>query len=306
MLPSVMRIARCRPSPVTIRSGAGVASFVISDGTGPVPAGRISAESSNAEALLTGITDLVLSPEGTHLYVMATTTGRVGVLSSASGLARLFTYTTDGLGIAPAGDASFGAGARLALSPDGEHVIVANGQTERLVQLRRDPESGGLGLDAAYPPYSADPAEQEEAPELADVSDIEVSSDGRHVFLSSAFAGSTPKQLTVYARRAPDPVFGFLELDRQGDELEPDGAISGLLSPADVAVSPDGRHVYSVSLGDGAIVMFERDPRRGSGDIDGAHLRYVKTYIDGVDGMSGLNRATRLLISPDGASIFKR
>jgi uncharacterized repeat protein (TIGR01451 family) len=279
-------------------TGSGVASFTISDGSGPTPAGRISAESTNAAASLTGITDLVLAPGGAHLYVMATGSGSVGVLSTQGGLALEPGYTTDGLGITPIGNASFGSGARLALSPDGEHVIVVNGEVETLVQLRRDPTSGGLELDALYP--SAEVA----APGLADVSDIEVSPDGRHVFMSSAFAGPGPQQLTVYARRAPDPIFGFLEMDREGDKITANTNLSGLLSPADVAVSPDGRHVYSVSLGDGALVAFERDPRRGGEDASGEHLQHLATYVDGQGGMSGLDRATRLLVSPDGKSVY--
>src|SRR5690606_34258694 len=87
---------------------------------------------------------------------------------------------------------------------------------------------------------------------LALASGASVTSDGRHLIIPSASLAT--RALAVYSRRAPDPLFAFVERDRRGDALLPNppgGTLPGLLAPADVAISPlDRRHVYAVNLGD--------------------------------------------------------
>ena len=161
------------------------------------------------------------------------------------------------------------------------------------MQLRRDPVGGGLSLQESY--FDA------AAPGIDLGIAVALAPDGRHVFVASGSTGAGARQLTVYTRRAPDPVFGFLETDRQGDA---GGSVTGLLSPADIATSPDGKHVYSVSLGDGALVAFARDARRNGDDTGGEHLLPLQSYVDGVNGVAGLARASRVMVSPDGAWVL--
>jgi len=274
-------------------SGTGIASFRISDGTGPVQAGRLEAKSLLADAQFGGMTDLVVVANGKHLYAMATGTQRVGVLSyNNDTLIKLTSYTASALSLDAAAGAAFSQSARLAVSPDGEHVLIAQGALSagprpELVQLRRDRSSGSLLREAEL--FGG------LAPGIAQASHIAFAPDGRHVFVTSTTAA---KQLSVYSRRAPDPVFGFLEADREA------GAVTGLDAPADVAISGDGRHVYSVSLGDGALVAFRRDARNAGNDANGAHLVHLATYVDGANNITGLARASRVMISPDRRSVF--
>lgn len=275
-------------------SSGSVTGYTISDGSGATPAGRLLTPVTLSEPLLTGIADLVRAPSGKHLYVAANGSSRIGVLSYASGLATAFTYTATGLGLtAPEASAVFGPDARLAVAPDGEHVVLVNGIEAGLVQLRRDPVGGGLSLQESY--FDA------AAPGIDLGIAVALAPDGRHVFVASGSTGAGARQLTVYTRRAPDPVFGFLETDRQGDA---GGSVTGLLSPADIATSPDGKHVYSVSLGDGALVAFARDARRNGDDTGGEHLLPLQSYVDGVNGVAGLARASRVMVSPDGAWVL--
>jgi len=46
--------------------------------------------------------------------------------------------------------------------------------------------------------------------------------------------------------------------------VDGDGGVDGLLMAQDVAVSPDGKHVYAVSEGDSAIVHFDRNAMTGA------------------------------------------
>lgn len=277
-----------------------VVAFTISDGSGATPAGQLFAPDTLGVPALAAVSDLVRSPSGKHLYLADNASGRIAVLSYAAALQSRFVYTAPALGVAETD--AFDANARIAIAPDGEHLVLVNGATTALVQLRRDPVGGGLSLQESY--FDA------AAPGIADATAVAFAPDGRHIFVASGASGAGAEQLTIYTRRAPDPVFGFLELDRQGDSTG-GGTVTGLNSPSDIVVSPDGRHVYSVSLGDGGLALFARDARRNSGDTGGEHLVFVTSYFDGVDDgvpggpvVSGLARAGRILVSPDGKFVL--
>lgn len=270
-------------------TGSGMASFSISDGSDGLVAGRLALLGSFSDADFTGMSDLVAAADGQHLYAMATGSGRIGVVSyagsGANALVRVAGYTAAGFGTSSAG--AFGSGARLAVAPDGEHVLVTQGSgTPALIQLRRDVQGGGLTFE--------DELNGAAAPGVSGAADLEVAPDGRHVFVASS---GNAKQLAVFTRRAPDPVFGFVEVDQLADDATP-----GLPSPSDVAVSSDGRHVYAVSLGDGKLVAYRRNARSGE-DSGGLHLQPMAIYGDG-PGIQGLNRASRVLVSPDRKFVF--
>ena len=73
--------------------------------------------------------------------------------------------------------------------------------------------------------------------------------------------------------------------------------VQGLAMAQDVVVSPDGKHVYAVSEGDDAVVRFSRDATTGA-------LTFVQAIVDGVAGVTGIEAATAVAISPDGATLY--
>ncbi len=75
-------------------------------------------------------------------------------------------------------------------------------------------------------------------------------------------------------------------------------------APMDVRVSPDGAHVYVASKNDNAVVVFSRNPSNGQ-------LAFVQNQQQDVVGdpdaegpTAGLNGVRRLLIGPDGATLY--
>lgn len=72
--------------------------------------------------------------------------------------------------------------------------------------------------------------------------------------------------------------------------------IEGLDGPKSVAVSPDGRHVYVVSL-DGSLAVFERHAASG-------RLREIETYWNGRDGVVGLDDPIAVVVSQDGENVY--
>lgn len=75
------------------------------------------------------------------------------------------------------------------------------------------------------------------------------------------------------------------------------GGVNGLDGPAHIAVSADGKHVYSTGIFDNGVAAFSRDAATGV-------LTFVEAEIDGVSGASGLQRAFGIAIAPDGNHVY--
>jgi len=82
-------------------------------------------------------------------------------------------------------------------------------------------------------------------------------------------------------------------VDVQIDSL----GIPGLAGVLAVAVSPDGRFVYSASPSEDAVATFRRDSSTGS-------LGFASIVRNGVDGVEGLTGASDITISADGAHAY--
>jgi len=288
---------------VASTSGNQLASLAINTSAGVTPIGRLTPSASLPDTDFGGATDLVIEPQSRHLYLAAGTAARVNVVryTELGGLSKIVAYSQSDLTV-PAGLGNPLLGStRLALAPDGEHLILASRAQSALVQFRRDTVSGGLAFEALL---ALDRPIAGSHVGLSQADDVALTSDGRHVLVASADGSGVSRPLAVYARRAPDPLFAFLEVDRDGDAGNP-GPVAGLQAPTDVAVSRDGHHVYAVSLADHALSVFKRDNTQGLGDDSaGGHLRFVQAHFDGQGGVAGLASANRVLVSPDGLSVY--
>lgn len=292
---------------VASSQGQGLALFAIQTEPGTPPAAHLQ----RLGTLLTGavanaVGDLALRPQGRQLYVSAGGASQLSLVSyDGDTLATTATYTFPGLLPAASGSNPLQGRARLALAPDGEHLFLANTDQSALLKLRRSLSSGTLS-DAEL--FRDDVAAAADRRPLNSPVAVLASSDGRHLLVATDSGLQSPPSavappLWVYSRRAPDPLFAFLEVDRDPAPSGP-GALS-LLSPSDVAVSPDGRHVYAVSLQDGTLTAFTRFAQRGAADEPlGQHLVFLARYVNGIGGVRGLDRASRLQISADGRQVY--
>lgn len=292
--------------------GDSLQMFTIDEAQSGLPAGRLTAvgEAPGDDRVGnlpfgTGINSLVAVDDAPHLYARALVGGspRLAMIrfldtDGEPALSLDFNYTAAGLGLPANAISSAGS---IAVSPDGEHLAGVSADDNLLYILRRDdnPEPGGGGL--SFQESRANVMPNDENSGLILATDVVFASDGRHVLVAPAAGDdNTNPALAVFNRRAPDPLFAFLENDRQSD-----AAVSGILAPNDIAVSPDGAHVYSISLPDNSLTRFNRFPRLGlTEESRGLHLQYAETYAEGFDGVSGLAQPRRVLISPDGESVF--
>jgi len=182
--------------------------------------------------------------------------------------------------------------AAIEVSGDGEHLIASGAAVDRLVVFRRSPLSGEL--EAQQELELGEPANDPVNGGIVGVRGIAFSNDGQQVFTVTS-----NNQLGVFARRAPDPTFGFLEaiIDGQDDGFTSDA--SGLLGARATAVSDDGRFVFVASFGQiaspqsGALVVLERDA--GSTE-PGRHLRFRQALRNSIGGVTGMDGAIDLTV----------
>jgi 6-phosphogluconolactonase (cycloisomerase 2 family) len=83
-------------------------------------------------------------------------------------------------------------------------------------------------------------------------------------------------------------------IEQKSDGLD---GVDGLDAAFGVGISPDGSHVYVVSVIDDAIAVFSRDNSNGK-------LTFIEYKQDEVDGVDGLEGAIDLNISPDGNHVY--
>ncbi len=114
------------------------------------------------------------------------------------------------------------------------------------------------------------------------------SPDGRHLYTASG----QDDAVTVFARERVTGALTWVEVQKDGV-----AGVDGIDAALDVAISPDGRHVYATGALDSAIAVFARNGETGG-------LTWIERKTDGVDGVSGLGLAAAIAISPDGRHLY--
>lgn len=167
--------------------------------------------------------------------------------------------------------------------------------------LDRAPESGQLTTVQAFQDDNAadliEGPNQRYAPPIADaiIADglmalrgFALSRDGASIYT----AGAGDNSLGVFQRDQNTGRLTFVSAHRE----EPSARREGLRRVSDVDVSPDSRHVYAVAYS-GYLTVFERDPRTGK-------LTWLQEIKDQQDGISGLELAWNIAVSPAGDNVF--
>jgi 6-phosphogluconolactonase (cycloisomerase 2 family) len=80
-------------------------------------------------------------------------------------------------------------------------------------------------------------------------------------------------------------------------EFDGVGGVNGLDYAYDLAVSPDGQHVYVAAFNNNAIAVFSRNGTTGE-------LTFVEAQLDGVGGVDGLYGAAGVAVSSEGAHVY--
>jgi 6-phosphogluconolactonase (cycloisomerase 2 family) len=301
-----------------------VAVFARDPGTGAL---SFVEEKRNGVAGVSGLDEagtVRISPDGAHLYVSSAWDDAIVVFARDPGTGTLDFVEAELF--EPGPPLRFGDGPlTVAVSPDGAHVY-APVSYERMLIFDRDPVSGELTLARVrrFPGGFADvilsPADdylyaagsnaiaafardagsgepthlqslfdgEDGVDGLRGVRALAMSPGGEHVYAASA----EDDAVAVFARNAGTGLLAFVEAERDGV-----GGVDGLDGARGVVVSPDGKHVYSVADGDDAVAAFARDPVLGT-------LTFVERETNGVGGVTGLDGAEDIAISPDGEHLY--
>lgn len=221
---------------------------------------------------------VVSSPDGRHVYAAGRADNALVTFSrdAATGLLTGVQVSRDDVG----GVGGLRGVSSLAISRDGAHVYAVGGGEDALAVFARDAVTGFLQFveivrDESGPSNVLD----------AFTGSIAVAADGAHVYVTGF------DSVTVFARDTASGALSLVETLRGRDGIE------GLQDADAIVVSPDGRHVYVGGSSADALVIFTRDPQRGT-------LIPTGVLRDGVGSADGLNQVRGISISHDGNTVY--
>ncbi|MEZ5099974.1 MAG: beta-propeller fold lactonase family protein [Thermoleophilia bacterium] len=269
----------------------------------PAPQGCVSANvvlSCQHAPLLQGARDLAVSPDGAHVVVAADalTGGIVLTLARDAATGALSTIAGPGGCISETGNAGTCENGRamidpvaLVFSPDGANVYVASGPAHVAV-LSRNAATGDLSQAATTSGCMSDdgtPTCANASPSLASPLAIDVSTDGKRLFVAS----NTADAIAVLVRLTSGGLGNESGVERCIAELG-DGVSCRDGKEVDdlraLASSPDGAHVYAANTGaTGGITALRRTP--------GGGLELVSTSATDYEMQD-------VAVSPDGATVY--
>ena len=231
---------------------------------------------------LNGASEPVVSPDGAHVYVATQIPdSAVATFSrnASTGALAFVEVEKDGVGgVDGLEDAN-----ELAISPDGASVYaVSGGVDDGVAAFSRNPSSGALTF------VEAEKDGVGGVDGLAQASDVAVSPNGDHVYVT----GSADDAVATFSRNPSTGALTFVEQEKDGVN-----GVDGLGGASGVALPPGGAHVYVSSGTDDTVAAFSRDPSTGA-------LSFLEQQKDGVNGVDGLDGATAVAGSPDGAHVY--
>lgn len=188
---------------------------------------------------LDGATSVAVSADGAQVYVAGNMDHALVVFNhdaSGDALTLVEVHTDDANGV----DGLRGASAVVA-SPDGGHVYVVSREDNAVAVFARNPATNRLRFVQAH----RDGVEEVDG--LAGASSVALSLDGKLVFV----AGTLDNAVAVFRR---DPGKGTLEF--LGALRETADGVEGLAGVTALAVSPDGKHLYTAGEDHAAVSLF--------------------------------------------------
>ncbi len=246
-------------------------------------AGRKRQGASEGTASIDGIIgprDVAVSPDGRNVYAVGFAGHTLAVFERLPGSGQLIWMERhkDGLG----GVDGLRNALAVTVAPDGRHVYVAGNGDDAVAVFSRSLTDGAL----SFVERQRDGVMGVDG--LAGVSAIAVSPNGRFL-LASAIDDDA---LTVFSRNPTSGALTFIARYRDGID-----GVDGLKGANDLAISPDGRHVWTAALTDDALALFECDPDTGL-------LTWLEMAQDGQGGVDGLDRAHGLTLDPRSRHIY--
>ncbi|MEM7479610.1 MAG: beta-propeller fold lactonase family protein [Acidobacteriota bacterium] len=231
---------------------------------------------------LDGPEDILVSPDGAHVYVASFVSSAVSVFAVDGGSGAL-TFIESQIDGAGGVDGLLGASS-LAFDSTGDFLYVAGETDDAVAVFERDETTGALTFVDAY--FDAD--DPVDGLGLDGATSVAVSADDAHVYVASRIDSA----VAAFER---DGTTG--ELTLVDVQTLAGGPITGLGGTSSVAVAGDGAFVYATGASEDGLVVFQRDDATGA-------LTWVQTLLDGVNGSDGLDGVTEVAVSFDTRVVF--
>lgn len=129
--------------------------------------------------------------------------------------------------------------------------------------------------------------------QLNGISDVQVSSDGQHVYASSRLDSA----IVAFSRDADSGKLEVLAIYSNNA-----GGVSGMSGATSMVLSDDGKHLYVAGRNSNAIVVFSRNSDDTSSDF--GRLSFVQSLQDGTDDVQDLRTPRHLALSGDGRHLY--
>jgi len=219
------------------------------------------------------------SPDGANVYVAAWADNAVSVFSRnpVTGELSFVEAQVNGMngvqGLEQARD--------VVVSSDGANVYACGGALDTIAVFDRDQTTGELSFSQVLQNGVGGVTGMEYARALA------VSADGGSLYV----VGSLSDGFAVFARNPGSGLLTFSGAVTEGV----DGAV-GIMTPQDLALSPDDRHLFVAGIN--SLAVFSRDPSTND-------LTFLQVDFDDEGGVVGLGAPSALTISPDGHDVYR-
>ncbi len=133
---------------------------------------------------------------------------------------------------------------------------------------------------------------------------------GTHVYVvgkAENSVGADVGSVAVFSRNPANGELTFVEVEVDGvdDDSDFGPVVAGLLGASDVAISPDGAHVYVTGGLADSVAVFQRDTDSSQPTVFG-RLTYMEKYSNSVGSpaVTGLEGASSVEVSPDGEQVY--
>ena len=188
---------------------------------------------------IAGASAVAVSPDGKHVYVAGTNDHALAIFERDAESQVLYYLETVRAG-APVRPSD------VVVSPDGKHVYATDRAFDSLIAFARDAGSGSLV------PVGLNVNGEDGVVGMRVPLSVNITPDGLQVLVTGAVPGA-------FIRFDRNPATGALSFGQAVFDGDPAG-VAGLAIANDAAVSPDGRHVFTVGAGNDTLTTFRFDP----------------------------------------------
>ena len=239
--------------------------------------------------------DMVISPNGNHIYLTDSATDSVSV------------FTFDPAAQAPSNRMShlqlLNAANQpalvnlvnprsIAISPDGLHIYVAASDSNSIIVFSRNPTDGMLSFESSLEVTEGDILAGGTVSGLLAPFDIQLSPEGNHVYVAN-LGGSS---IVAFARDRSTGTLDYIETYSDGGAGTLNN-IDGLQGITSLRIISSGKHVVAKSpLLDAAMIVFSRN------DVNG-ELTPIQWFLQGT-GTLGIVNGINFEFSPDNRSLY--